>query len=189
MERQGVRFEPWMLRAATYNNSEQAKRLVEESAKEYAEWVEKWSDDFRRYEGEQELVLQFKHMAICNEVKEDEKDSKDEESDDDMEVVTFRIGTDGKNTMSLRQILVDEHFQQFETDIVEPYVDPYIDPDVESEESDDEYQLSEEESANIMLAAVDLDLDFETVFDFINQGKSHVIFEWHKRRFDVGIAM
>ena len=189
MERQGVRFEPWMLRAATYNNSEQAKRLVEESAKEYAEWVEKWSDDFRRYEGEQELVLQFKHMAICNEVKEDEKDSKDELSDDDMEVVTFRIGTDGKNTMSLRQILVDEHFQQFETDIVEPYIDPYVDPDVESEESDDEYQLSEEESANIMLAAVDLDLDFETVFDFINQGKSHVIFEWHKRRFDVGIAM
>ena len=206
MERQGVRFEPWMLRAATYNNSEQAKRLVEESASEYAEWIEKWSDDFRRYEGEQELVLQFKHMAIGNtavgntafgntafgNVIEDEKDSKDEESDDDMEVVTFRIGTDGKNTMSLRQILADErkilverHFQQFETDIVEPYIDPYV----ESEESDDEHQLSEEESTNIMLAAVDLELDFETVLDFINQGKSHVIFEWHKRRFDVAVAM
>jgi hypothetical protein len=196
MERQGVRFEPWMLRAATYNNSEQAKRLVEESASEYAEWIEKWSDDFRRYEGEQELVLQFKHMAIGNtavgNVTEDEKDSKDEESDDDMEVVTFRIGTDGKNTMSLGQILADErkilverHFQQFETDIVEPYIDPYV----ESEESDDEHQLSEEESSNIMLAAVDLELDFETVLDFINQGKSHVIFEWHKRRFDVAVAM
>ena len=40
-----------------------------------------------------------------------------------------------------------------------------------------------------MLAAVDLGLDFETVLDMIENGKSHIVFEWHKRRFDVGVAV
>lgn len=102
------------------------------------------------------------------------EEDEDEDEDDDMEVVTFRIGTDKKNTMSLSQVLVDEHFQQFETDVVELESD---------EESDDEHQLSEEESSNVMLAAVALDLDFETVFDYISKGKSDIIFEWHKRLF------
>ena len=176
MERQGVRLELWMLRAATYNNWEEVKRGTDE----YAEWIEKWSDDFRRYEGEQDLVNQLKHMAISREDVEDQKnimeedEDEDEDEDDDMEVVTFRIGTDKKNTMSLSQVLVDEHFQQFETDVIELESD---------EESDDEHQLSEEESSNVMLAAVALDLDFETVFDYISKGKSDIIFEWHKRLF------
>lgn len=169
MERQGVRLELWMLRAATYNNWEEVKRGTDE----YAEWIEKWSDDFRRYEGEQDLVNQLKHMAISRDV-EDQKNIMEEDEDEDMEVVTFRIGTDKKNTMSLSQLLVDEHFQQFETDVVELESD---------DESDDEHQLSEEESSNVMLAAVALDLDFETVFDYISKGKSDIIFEWHKRLF------
>ena len=98
-----------------------------------------------------------------------------------MEVVTFRIGTDGKNTTSLRQAVADKHFEQFEADVVE-----LSDSDSESIE---DHQLSEEESANIMLAAVDLGLDFETVLDMISNGKSHIVFEWHKRRFDVGVGV
>lgn len=181
MERQGVRFELWMLRAATYNNSEQAKRLAEESDKEYADWIQKWSDDFRQYEGEQELLNKFKKMAIDDEKAEivDEKDDKDE-----MDVVSFRIGTDGKNTMSLRQAIADKHFEQFEQSEVSESESGDDEGD-DGDEGDEDYHLSEEESASIMLAAVDLGLDFETVFDFINKGKSHIIFEWHKRRFDV----
>jgi hypothetical protein len=171
MERQGVRLEPWMLRATTYNNSDQSKRLEKESVDEYAEWIQTWSDDFRRYEGEQDLVNQLKHMAVSRKDVEDQKNVEDE--DEDMEVVTFRIGTDKKNTMSLSQVLVDDHFQQFETDVVE----------LESDEESDDHQISEEESSNVMLAAVALDLDFETVFDYISKGKADIIFEWHKRRF------
>ena len=184
MERQGVRFELWMLRATTYNNSEQAKRLADESDGEYADWVQKWSDDFRKYEGEQELLHHFKKMVIGEKTEteidkmEDEKEENENE-DDDMEV-TFRIGTDGKNTMSLRQAIADKHFEHFEVSESESGDDE----DDEEDEGDEDYHLSEEESANIMLAAVDLGLDFETVFDFINKGKSHIIFEWHKRRFD-----
>ena len=187
MERQGVHLALWMLRAATYNNSEQIKRLEQESVAEYAQWIEKWSDDFRRYEGEQELVNQFKHMAIASgaetaiasgAVQDDE-----DQDDDDMEVVTFRIGTDGTNTMSLRQAVVETHFNQFETDVVE------LDVDSDKESVDEDHQLSEEESASIMLAAVDLGLDFETVLDMIENGKSHIVFEWHKRRFAVGVAV
>ena len=180
MERQGVRLELWMLRASTYNNSEQIKRLEEESVAEYTQWIQEWSDDFRRYEGEQELVNQFKSLTVSRDTVE--KDVMDEEEDDDMEVVTFRIGTDGKNTMSLRQAVADKHFEQFEADVVE------LDVDVDSESIED-HHLSEEESANIMLAAVDLGIDFETVLDMISNGKSHIVFEWHKRRFDVGVGV
>lgn len=180
MERQGVRLELWMLRASTYNNSEQIKRLEEESVAEYTRWIQEWSDDFRRYEGEQELVNQFKSLTVSRDTVE--KDVMDEVEEDDMEVVTFRIGTDGKNTMSLRQAVADKHFEQFEADVVE------LDVDVDSESIED-HQLSEEESASIMLAAVDLGLDFETVLDMISNGKSHIVFEWHKRRFDVGVGV
>jgi hypothetical protein len=178
MERQGVPLKPWMLRAPTYNNSEQIKRLEEESVAEYNQWIQEWSDDFRRYEGEQELVNQFKRMTvsidmpIANDTVQEDEDEEDN--------VTFRIGTDGKNTMSLRQAVADKHFGQFETDIIE-----LVESDNES--IDEDHQLSEEESASIMLAAVDLGLDFETVFDMIENGKSHIVFEWHKRRFDVGV--
>ena len=182
MERQGVRLELWMLRASTYNNSEQIKRLEEESVAEYTQWIQEWSDDFRRYEGEQGLVNQFKSLTVSRDTVE--KDVMDEvEEDDDMEVVTFRIGTDGKNTMSLRQAVADKHFEQFEADVVE------FDVDVDSESIDEDHQLSEEESANIMLAAVDLGIDFETVLDMISNGKSHIVFEWHKRRFDMGVGV
>ena len=185
MERQGVNLALWMLRAATYNNSEQIKRLEQESVAEYTQWIEKWSDDFRRYEGEQELVNQFKHMAIASGTETGVASGavQDNEEDDDMEVVTFRIGTDGTNTMSLRQAVVETHFNQFETDVVE------LDVDSDKESVDEDHQLSEEESASIMLAAVDLGLDFETVLDMIENGKSHIVFEWHKRRFDVAVAV
>ena len=181
MERQGVNLALWMLRATTYNNSEQIKRLEQESVAEYAQWIEKWSDDFRRYEGEQELVNQFKHMAIAS--GSETAIARDQDDDDDMEVVTFRIGTDGTNTMSLRQAVVETHFNQFETDVVDP------DFDSDKESVDEDHQLSEEESASIMLAAVDLGLDFETVLDMIENGKSHIVLEWHKRRFDVGATI
>jgi len=125
-------------------------------------------------------VNQFKSLTVSRDTVE--KDVMDEvEEDDDMEVVTFRIGTDGKNTMSLCQAVADKHFEQFEADVVE-----LRDSDSESIE---DHQLSEEESANIMLAAVDLGLDFETVLDMISNGKSHIVFEWHKRRFDVGVGV
>jgi hypothetical protein len=188
MERQGVPLALWMMRAPTYNNSEQIKRLEDESVAEYNQWIQEWSDDFRRYEGEQDLVNQFKRMTVA--VASDipiAKDSVEEEEEDEEEEdnVTFRIGTDGKNTMSLRQAVADKHFGQFETDVIE------LDVDVESdsESIDEDHQLSEEESASIMLAAVDLGLDFETVFDMIENGKSHIVFEWHKRRFDVGVGV
>jgi hypothetical protein len=184
MERQGVPLALWMLRAPTYNNSEQVKRLEDESVAEYNQWIQEWSDDFRRYEGEQELVNQFKRMTVA--VASDMPIANDtvQEEEEEEDNVTFRIGTDGKNTMSLRQAVADKHFEQFETDVIE------LDVDVESDiESIEDHQLSEEESASIMLAAVDLGLDFETVFDMIENGKSHIVFEWHKRRFDVGVGV
>ena len=180
MERQGVPFKLWMLRAPTYNNSEQSKRLGEQSEAEYARWITEWSDDFRRYDGEQDLVNQFKALAV---VDEDEYKDKDE---DVVDAVTFRIGA--TNTMSLLDAIASqrfEQFEQFEQDVIEE-VDVDVDVEEVANESEDEddHQLSEEDVTNVMLAAADLNLDFETVSELIEKGKSDIIFEWHKRRFE-----
>ena len=183
MERQGVPFKLWMLRAPTYNNSEQSKRLGEQSEAEYAKWVVEWSDDFRRYDGEQDLVNQFKALVV-DVVDEDvvDEDVVDEDVVDEEDAVTFRIGT--TNTMSLLDAIASK-FEQFEKDVIEE-VDVDVDVEEVANESEDEddHQLSEEDVANVMLAAADLDLDFEIVNELLENGKSHVIFEWHKRRFE-----
>lgn len=190
MERQGVPFKLWMLRAPTYNNSEQSKRLIDQSDADYAKWITEWSDDFRRYDGEQDLVNQFKALVV---------DVASVNVDDDEDVaVTFRIGT--TNTMGLLDAIASqrfEKFEQFEQDVIDE-VDIDVEEVANEPEDEDDHQLSEEDMvanvmldqlseedmANVMLAAADLDLDFETVNELIENGKSGVIFEWHKRRFE-----
>lgn len=180
MEKQGVPFPMWMLRSANYNNSDETKRRSEQSTEEAIQWTKDWSVEFKKYEDELDLANSLKHSLKFDETPKEDEDVKEDEDEEDKEedAVVFHIG--GKDSIMMSTFLKERHFEQFVEDDMED-VDIDIEDDNESE--DEDCQLSDEESANVMLAAVDLGLDFDTAFDMINSGKSALIFVWHKRRF------
>ena len=162
MEKQGVQLKLWYLRTSDLNNSIQWKNLGDQSVVEAKLLVEAYTEEIKKLEAngwkETDVTILFEKLSVKKDVDVDVDVDEDE---DEMDV---EITIAGKKSFSLSEFLRQQYIDEMK---------------FEDDDVDDDSLLQHDEE-ELMLVANQLDLDFETVYDLIIDGKQHLIYKWQE---------
>jgi len=160
MEKQGVKFNHWMLRSTDMNNHIESKYLDFKEVLSSLEFAEKIGNEIR------ELESRNWQEDDDEDGKDDGKDDDEDDDEDDDDEPIFTIF--GKKEFSMSRYLFDQEMKECEEE------------EEEYEEEEEEEIFEQEDETELMYCSAQLGLDFETVFDMIEKKKQNVIFTWYK---------
>ena len=156
MEKQGIKFHPWMLRSTDVNNHLELEKRTQRGF----ELDQAVFEDIREMEARNWFE---DNEDICDDICEDNYDDDDEEDDDEEEdEPNFTIF--GKKTFTMSEYLFEQEMNDYGGS---------------DDDSDDEL-FGDDNEEELMCCATELGLDFDLVYDMIENDKQHVIFMWYK---------
>ena len=169
MEKQGVKFNHWMLRSTDMNNYIESKHLDFKEVLASLEFAEKIANEIKELESRNWQEEGDGKEGDGKEAGDDVQDGGDVQDDEDEP--TFTIF--GKKEFKMSQYLFEKEMKEYEEEKEEEEED--------EEEEEEEEELEElEDVEDLMNCSAELGLDFETVFDMIEKKKQNVIFTWYK---------
>jgi hypothetical protein len=149
MEKQGIKFHPWMLRSTDVNNYLELEKRTQ-----------------RGFELDQAVFDDIREMEAKN---WEDNDICDDDDDDEEVEPNFTIF--GKKTFTMSEYLFEQEMKDYEGDY-----EGFHEGD---DDSDDEL-FGDDDEEELMRCATELGLDFDLVYDMIENNKQHVIFMWYK---------
>ena len=171
MEKQGVKFNHWMLRSTDMNNYIESKHLDFKEVLASLEFAEKIANEIKELESRNWQEEGDGKEGDGKEAGDDVQDGGDVQDDEDEP--TFTIF--GKKEFKMSQYLFEKEMKEYEEEEEEE------EEEEDEEDEEEEEELEElEDVEDLMNCSAELGLDFETVFDMIEKKKQNVIFTWYK---------